>query len=243
MSREQLLPCSEAPWYVAGLACRAQADSCDEDWLAALLASPSLEVRAELETRSFDFLEPLAVSVLRETVRSAGALINQIHSLGVAVRQHVEAVSLLAAKDGYDVSHSEPRWKNWIFVSCPTVGGEVSALRLAENVVHEAMHHQLSEVEDRSRLVKDEVEQLYSPWKQESRNLIGVLHGLYVFRCIDLFLGQLAGEDVLTERGRDYAARRKREVAAETDAVSLAALKDGLTAHGKDFLGYLYAIG
>ncbi|HEX8214871.1 MAG TPA: HEXXH motif-containing putative peptide modification protein, partial [Allosphingosinicella sp.] len=117
--------------------------------------------------------------------------------------------------------------------------GEVAALRAAENVVHEAMHLQLSFVEQATPLVADLEATIRSPWKQEPRQLQGVLHGLYVFVCISAFFRGLQEVDALGTPGRKHVEGRLSDIEAEIASVAVGDLKKGLTPAGSAFLNRL----
>jgi HEXXH motif-containing protein len=173
------------------------------------------------------------------TLAAATRWLDRVPDLAQALRTHVGGFSLLQSHDdAYDVTHSEPRWPAWIFVSCPATPGEVSELRLAENVVHEAMHLQLTQVESRTRLVEDEGAALPSPWKQELRDLRGILHGLYVFCCIKAFLNH-SNVASASSAASKYAARRTAEIEEEIADLPIDALREGLTSEGRAFLSAL----
>ena len=93
--------------------------------------------------------------------------------------------------DSYDVSHSDPRTPFSAFVSVPRKRGPTDALRVAESLVHEAMHLQLTLIERLLPLVKESDLTYFSPWKGTQRSPRGVLHALYVFRAIHNFFGRL----------------------------------------------------
>lgn len=230
---EDLLPDAEAPWAIAAFQ-RPEPFPLQKNWLLARLSLPAPEVKLELEARGFTFLRSEAVSHRTANLTAAAAFIEAAPSLALAVRTHVRGISLLAADEAYDVTHSEPRWADWIFVSCPAVTDEVAALRTAENVVHEAMHLQLTKVEGQMNLVCDEGAFLDSPWKQEPRPLQGVLHGLYVFACIRGFFQKLDPVAISVE-GSEYLDQRKREIDTEFELVDLRKLQSGLTADGRKF--------
>ena len=66
--------------------------------------------------------------------------------------------------------------------------------RLAENVIHEALHLQLSLVERVEPLIIDgaEQEQVFSPWKEGERTMRGLLHAVYVFGNLRYFWKRVA---------------------------------------------------
>lgn len=196
-------------------------------------------VADELTSRGFRL--PTAESRARGNFVLAARHLSSVASLQAILEAHVREVTLLEAAPGYDVSHSEPRWPNAIFVSSPAEREPASALRLLENVVHEAMHLQLTSLEERRPLVFAADQRLFSPWKLEPRDIQGVLHGTYVFTCIQrlfrwpLLLKRLDGAEL------SYAERRRGEIASELAAVDLDGLAEGLNADGRDLLDRLLA--
>ena len=61
--------------------------------------------------------------------------------------------------------------------------------RLAESLVHEALHLQLSLVESVEKLVTDVPDEkpVVSPWKGDGRTVRGLLHAVYVFGNLRYF--------------------------------------------------------
>lgn len=85
----------------------------------------------------------------------------------------------------YDASYSHPDIPFTIFISICQDSSILSSLRVAENILHEAMHLKLSLIQEHLQLIKpDTQDTFYSPWRDTHRPLIGVLHGLFVFRAI-----------------------------------------------------------
>ena len=101
---------------------------------------------------------------------------------------------LLASGKDFDVSYSDPSLPFSIFVSCPLETERDRVERLAENVVHEALHLQLSLVESLEPLVTEvaEEELVFSPWKAESRTLRGLVDAVYVFGNLRHFWKRVA---------------------------------------------------
>lgn len=228
------MPRRSAPWIVQGV----QQPVFPEPptWLSTRVAAPAALVMQELEARGFTFLGPTEITECKPVLNAAAEIIDRVPSLADVVRQHVRWLSLLAADESYDISHSEPRWPDWIFVSCPTASGEVAALRVAENVVHEAMHLQLTIIERRVTLIEDQCAKLQSPWKAELRDLGGILHGLYVFRVVSRFLNKSGVTAGLSPGGIAHVRRRLDEISHEIAAVNKSELSDGLTIAGRSFL-------
>ncbi len=114
-----------------------------------------------------------------------------------------------------DISHSDPQIPFSIFVSVCENESPFSDLRIAEGVLHEAMHLKLSLLEDVTQLVKPYSGNLYfSPWRDERRPAQGVLHGLFVFKAIIDFYCSLS-KDNLNDFEISYLADRKAQIASE----------------------------
>jgi len=153
---------------------------------------------------------------------------------GAAVASLVRSVHVIGSRGpGYDCSHSEPSLSSSVFVSVP-VGERDARLRLAESLLHEAMHLQLSLIERFEPLVADARISAFSPWQQRPRPLQGLLHGLYVFRVIDQWLGTLPSHLELDAGARNYAARRRAEIGEEIAEVAGLAERPGLTSLGRE---------
>ena len=114
--------------------------------------------------------------------------------------------------DDYDVSHSDPYVPFSIFVSVPQKRKANCELRIAESIVHEAMHLQLTLLEQALPLICPSDEAYFSPWKGEFRSPQGILHALYVFRVIDQFLEQLLTLSIWSSESVDYMRNRRTEV-------------------------------
>ena len=211
----------------------------DHNWISQRIGEAPSVVRKELESRDFIFSPPEAKIDGNLVFAAAGRLIGLLPSLNLVVRSHVDAIFLLESEEQFDVTHSEPRWPEWVFISRPQLTGEVAALRTSENVVHEAMHLQLSLFEKRTPLVADLEATIRSPWKQEPRNLQGILHGLYVFVCISAFFRGLRQTEALSYPGGKYVKGRLAAIEAEISSISMPDLERGLTPAGSSFLRQL----
>ena len=188
-----------------------------------------IELLPKGDSGVFDDL-PLAERPRPETtnlVQAALDVIAEVDDLAATVGCLVRACHVLAAQAGYDVSHSTPELPLSIFVSVPAADERDAVLRLAESIVHEAMHLQLTLVESIVPLVQSTEVSAFSPWKQSARPVQGLLHGLYVFAVIHEALDVLAAAD---SASRDFANRRRAEIASEVSAIGDA--RDGLTGIG-----------
>ena len=146
-----------------------------------------------------------------------------------------------AHDDAYDVSFSDPNIPFSIFVSVPEAQNRRSMLRVAENLVHETMHLQLSLFEQSCPLIDCAVPwSLYSPWKREERPAQGILHGLYVFIVL-----RWMWRNVLTDStnfdDQIFAQRRIEDIDSEIRAVRELEGAPALTEYGRQLVAQLYA--
>ena len=151
-------------------------------------------------------------------VKDAINVLRRIPSLLTTVASLVRSIHLIKPEDDeYDISFSEIHIPFSIFVSVPQEPNRVSALRVAEAVLHEAMHLQLTFIERLVPLVNLTDRKYYSPWRQEYRTAQGVLHALYVFRVIDNFLAIIA--ETCSVNRAQYIGRRRDEIAEQIDVI------------------------
>lgn len=233
-----LIP-TEMPWTLMSPSetrCQLGAQVQADHWISERIGDAPPTVRQELHSRGFIFSAPGAKIGGEVVFKAAARLISFVPSLNAAVQRHVDSIFLLEAEEEFDVTHSEPRWPEWIFISRPQQIGELAALRTAENVVHEAMHLQLSLLEQRTPLVADLQTTIRSPWKQEPRHLQGVLHGLYVFVCIAAFFSGLREMQAIGGMGLKHVERRLKDIGDEIGSIAIPDLKNGLTSSGSVFL-------
>jgi HEXXH motif-containing protein len=149
-----------------------------------------------------------AAQLLSEAV----TLLARPPGVGALVGSLVKAVHILRAEAGFDINHSDPELPFSIFVSIPRVDECACIARLAETLLHEALHLQLTLIEATVPLVAVGGGEGYSPWQRRPRPLSGLLHGLYVFSGISEVFSQLAAADPCLSA---YATRRRREIASE----------------------------
>ena len=149
------------------------------EWLPPVLAARwrnvGLQFASEPDLSDMDF---------RQTLVSSLDFIGMDHTLkgtvaGLCRSLHV----LIASGRDFDVSYSDPSLPFSVFVSCPLPAERNRIERLTENIVHEALHLQLSLVESVLPLVIDGPyeEPVFSPWKNEWRTVRGLVHAVYVF--------------------------------------------------------------
>jgi HEXXH motif-containing protein len=148
---------------------------------------------------------------------------------------------LLASDEDYDVSFSDPAIPFSVFVSAPIRGDRSSLLRVAESLVHETMHLQLTLFETLSPLIDKTCDGfMYSPWKRQERPLHGILDGAYVFFVLRWMWRQVAdtSEDSID---RNFALRRITEIDDEISTVPSLESSPALTEKGRHFLHQLFA--
>lgn len=227
------------PWRLPGLKIVCSPAPAENRWLWDRVLPLPPDVAASLASESLRWVSPASANA--SLFVEATAVVSGRGSLAATVADRVGVVHLLKADFGIDVSHSEPQWTDRIFVSVPERGDRVGALRLAESIIHEAMHLHLTHLETAQALVRDVSAQLYSPWRRAHRPLGGVLHGLFVFVCLRAFLGT-HGEPTGSLAGH-HVRQRLRDIDAEIAEIDVAALGAGLTTEGGAFLARLLAEG
>jgi hypothetical protein len=154
------------------------------------------------------------VNHVLEALRTLGS----VHSLLRSVCNLVRVLHLIDPQnDEVDISFSEPSLPFSAFVSIPGPAADFLELRLAEAILHEAMHLQLTLVEKVVPLLSaSPAATFFSPWRNEYRSSHGLLHALYVFRVIYTFLGAgpFAGPSIAlyAEKRRETISRQLEEV-------------------------------
>ena len=166
------------------------------------------------------------------TFPTALDLIRAVPSLYNTISLYLRSLHILEAPtDDHDVSHSDPAVPFSIFVSVPPSGSRCR-MRLAESIIHETMHLQLSIIEKLLPLVEQPGALQFSPWQQALRPVSGLLHGLYVFTVIHNFFDFIVLSDVLTSDERKFANSRRREIANEVGQLSSLGWTDSLSTIG-----------
>lgn len=220
-----------APWVLDPTTANVRRPA-EVDWILKRLAAPPVEVRCELEHRGFRFEGSWHDDCAVRLALSAASLIALVPSLDAAVFSVVQKLHLLTADPGYDVSHSEPRWRTSVFVSRPDRIDHVGELRFTENVIHEAMHLHLTNNEESTPLVRAFDRLVTSPWRTEPRPIQGALHGLFVFTCLAVYFRTVSGSEFIEASGRSHIAQRLAEIRSEVGVLNLAELVGGLTPRG-----------
>ena len=182
--------------------------------------------------------KPTILDCLHEAMGLIGGVLSLIGTVSSLVR----SLHVIKPEDShYDISFSEPSVPFSIFVSVPEERIENDSLRVAEAVVHEAMHLQLTLIEQVLPLVVGRSKQYYSPWKRELRNAQGILHALYVFGVIKRFLQEVYPRQKATER--NHIRNRVTEINKQLTQSQGLALSSELTADGIQLVEKLFLIG
>jgi hypothetical protein len=210
-----------------GFSLECEADSPD---LRRYCGQYDLELRKDAHT---DNAIGLVQAALLEVIQPHPFLWHAVAEL--AWRCHI----VLARDDDFDISFSDPAIPFSIFISAPARRNRNSVLRVAENLVHETMHLQLTLFERCRPLIDTTIVwSMYSPWKQQDRPAQGILHGLYVFHVLDWMWHQIA-QTAVDDADRSFALRRIREIEGEIDAVRSLEQSPALTEEGSLFLRQL----
>lgn len=147
----------------------------------------------------------------------------------------IERITPIAQDDdAYDVSHSAPELGGLILVSVPHAG-VLCRVRLCEGVLHEAMHVNLTALEEREPLIQVR-EKIFSPWRDREREAGGVLHAVYVFACVSRFFVSLIEQGCLTEAEGLHAHGRIEDINREMGRVDQDHLLNCLTASGAELM-------
>lgn len=166
-------------------------------------------------------------------------IIGRVPSLAQSVATVVRAIHVIKPDDDdCDVSFSEPHLPFSIFVSVPANRAPHDALRVAEAVVHEAMHLQLTLIELNAPLIAHSGKTYFSPWQDQHRTAQGVLHAIYVFKVIDVFLSALLEGDA-SAGWTSYVRERRSQIARQMLDVAGFQKCEDLTPLGATFVSRL----
>jgi hypothetical protein len=177
-----------------------------------------------------------------DTLTAALEVLDGVPTLLPSICTLVRSLHLIDPEnDEIDVSFSEPVLPFSVFVSVPRSNVEASALRVAEGLLHEAMHLQLTLIESNVPLVKPGERTYFSPWRNEYRAPQGVLHALYVFRVIHAFLGLWTLSDQARAESQFHANERRETIARQIKDIHEFRNSEDLTPEGVAFVDRLLA--
>jgi hypothetical protein len=176
-------------------------------------------------------------------VNNAIDFIKRVPTLYSTVAVLVRSLHLIKPPDDeYDVSFSEPHLPFSIFVSGPRECGLTNSLRIAEGIVHEAMHLQLTLIEQVVPLVNSANGEYFSPWRNQHRPAQGVLHAVYVFKVIHRFIENLLPQFVHSVDCLGYLRRRRSEIKNQMREVESFQGCPDLTESGKSLMKALISL-
>ena len=182
-------------------------------------------------------VEDLAAHQLAEAI----AILNLVPTIWPTVSTLVKSLHIIdPVDDEIDVSFSDPTIPFSIFVSVPRVWSEVAALRVAEAILHEAMHLQLTLIERVVPLVVPQRVMYYSPWRDEQRDSEGILQALYVFVVIRSFLGLIPVRQSSTIN--DHVADRLAQIDRQIEQARDFRQCDELTSYGASLVARLLGV-
>ena len=178
-----------------------------------------------------------ASTPLINCVQEAIDILTSLPTLHCTVAKLVRVCHLIKPEDdNYDVSYSDPQVPFSIFVSVPQRRRTNDTLRMAESIVHEAMHLQLTLIEQAIPLIQPSDERYFSPWKGAYRSPQGVLHALYVFRVIAQYLERLLELPGWSLSSKDHMHHRRCEIASQVHEIATFKDNPALTALGSRFV-------
>ena len=203
----------ETRWLVASVSVRSPYPAGNDDIPIELLPEDLCSDWPPLGSRFFG-VEEIVDARVYGLVEEALEILAGAPALLPTVSLLIRSLHLIdTADDQIDMSFSDPGFPFSVFVSVPGRRAENSALRVAEAILHEAMHLQLSLIEGFLPLVSQTETTYFSPWINQYRSPQSVLHALYVFRVIDSFFGtELFGDPSRAILWRDGFKRREEIV-------------------------------
>lgn len=173
---------------------------------------------------------------LEEVVFLAFEKIREIPSLFESIELLARNIVLLKPKDNFsDTSYSSPKIPFTIFISIPGDRVDNIELRVAESIIHECMHLQLTLLEERIPLISNDAERYFSPWKGEWRNSSGILHALYVFSVISHWMSAFPLNSVDT----NYIKCRVGQISSEISKIEKIKYSNDLTPRAQMIVRYL----
>lgn len=189
----------------------------------------------EARVEFYEASEIIGIQIV-DCIREAIEVIKLVPLLLDTIFALARSLHLIKLKDNdFDISFSEPHIPFSIFISVPNARVKNERLRVAEAVVHEVMHLQLTLIERIVPLVLDSNNKYYSPWKNEYRTTNGVLHALYVFRVLNSFFAELLDLNAFSVAERNYLEDRRRLIGQQIIHIQDFINSPDLTDLGRNF--------
>ena len=172
--------------------------------------------------------------LVRDRLHGALRRLSDVSDVAAAVGAVLAVVHVLKPHGpAYDVSYSDPFVPFSIFVGISVGDQAHSDLRLAEGILHECMHLQLTLIEQAVPMIAGAEERHHSPWQGTLRPSQGILHGLYVFRVIQDFCCALLDQKCCTADERSYLTSRINMIDNEVATIGDFSSSKDLTDAGK----------
>ena len=186
--------------------------------------------------------DEIANTTTLDCIRDAMSALAHVPSLRDTIIQLVKVVHIVQS-DGpdYDVSHSDPQVPFSIFLSIPKQRSAIDSLRVAEAIVHESMHLQLTLVEQLVGLAEETSHRVFSPWKAEYRSIGGIIQGFYVFQVISNFYNELLALPFYRGTPSYYMQKRIDSINEEIHELNISNTQSSLSKHGTLLLSRLLA--
>ncbi|GAA4509219.1 hypothetical protein GCM10023172_42390 [Hymenobacter ginsengisoli] len=172
----------------------------------------------DLEPISYD---ELITNRAGEKLHAAWQLLARAPTIHACMQALVKTIQVVRSPDPeIDVSYSHPDIPFSVFVSVGEDTSLISSLRVAESLLHEAMHLKLTLLEQEVEMIQPDSQGMYySPWRDEKRPVRGVLHGMFVFAAVREFY-QTIQRYGLPELGQDFSASREKAISEELGSLA-----------------------
>ena len=191
------------------------------------------------EVQLLDTHSPIAT--VAHQLDEALSLLNLVPTVWPTVRQLVRALHVIdPGDDDTDVSFSDPSVPFSVFVSVPPIQSDIATLRIAEAILHESMHLNLSLLSRVVPLVWSRGKTYYSPWRDEERDSEGIIQALYVFGVIRSFLATTPCWG--SPEANRYVADRRAQIDSQMKQAEPFRVCDELTADGATLVARLLAV-
>lgn len=201
------------------------------------IAVPSKDLKGFYDKHG---IKPVEIDIIDSAseiakISSALSILKKIKPVHDFITKIVKSVQLIKTEyPDTDVSYSHPEIPFSIFFSVCDEVSHVSDLRVAESILHEAMHLKLTLIESHVDLIEpNSTEIFYSPWRDEERPLRGVLHGIFVFKAIKDFYKLLFKKYLNNSIEVNFIKFRIEEIEKELELLKKFPNCRGLTICGK----------
>jgi len=175
-----------------------------------------------------------------QCLEEALLVLSRVPTLMRTILALVRSIHLIKPRSpDHDVSFSEPSVPFSVFVSVPQERYATDVLRVAEAVVHEAMHLQLTLIEQHVPLANSTSNKYYSPWRNQYRNAQSILHAIYVFTSVAKALVEIRSSGRWAVEWTDHIQSRCSEITKQLLEVRAVQCIRELTPLGSSLVGWL----